>query len=72
MHPKGHLPQSIYPTLLMIDKNQCQAHTRNPWGRSQHRYDYRFRYLLMGSLSILFLAVVIVVIIVIVETSNGH
>lgn len=34
----------------MIDKFQCQTHTRTPWGTNPHRYDYRLRYLMMGLL----------------------
>ena len=71
MNPKNSLPQSVYPTILMIDKKQCQAHTRTPWGKSDHRYDYRLRYALMGALSIVFIAVVIVALIVFVETTKS-
>ncbi|KAL5089741.1 hypothetical protein Trisim1_005136 [Trichoderma cf. simile WF8] len=44
----------------MIDKLQCQTHTRTPWGQSPHRYDYRIRYLVMGLLCASVLAVFIV------------
>ncbi|KAM4060127.1 hypothetical protein HRG_014186 [Hirsutella rhossiliensis] len=44
----------------MMDKFQCQTHTRSPWGRRDHRYDYRLRYLIMGILLVSFLAVVTV------------
>ncbi|OPB39768.1 hypothetical protein A0O28_0096150 [Trichoderma guizhouense] len=44
----------------MIDKLQCQTHTRTPWGQSPHRYDYRIRYLVMGLLCASGLAVFIV------------
>ncbi|KAJ6439560.1 hypothetical protein O9K51_07447 [Purpureocillium lavendulum] len=43
----------------MIDKSQCAAHTRTPWGQRSHRYDYRLRCLLMGLLVALFAAVII-------------
>ncbi|KAL7799802.1 hypothetical protein V8C37DRAFT_365523 [Trichoderma ceciliae] len=41
----------------MIDKLQCQTHTRTPWGKNPHRYDYRLRYLIMGLLCTSILAV---------------
>ncbi|KAL6892360.1 hypothetical protein GGI43DRAFT_386854 [Trichoderma evansii] len=44
----------------MIDKFQCQTHTRTPWGSNPHRYDYRLRYLMMGLLCATVLAVFIV------------
>ncbi|UKZ82022.1 hypothetical protein TrVFT333_009804 [Trichoderma virens FT-333] len=44
----------------MIDKLQCQTHTRTPWGQNPHRYDYRIRYLVMGLLCASVLAVFIV------------
>lgn len=44
----------------MIDKLQCQTHTRTPWGQNPHRYDYRIRYLVMGLLCTSVLAVFIV------------
>ncbi|PNY29919.1 Uncharacterized protein TCAP_00169 [Tolypocladium capitatum] len=40
----------------MIDKSQCQTHTRTPWGSRDHRYDYRLRYLVMAILLASFLA----------------
>lgn len=43
----------------MIDRLQCQSHTRTPWGKDPHRYDYRLRYLFMGLLCISVLAVFI-------------
>ncbi|EHK15957.1 uncharacterized protein TRIVIDRAFT_65218 [Trichoderma virens Gv29-8] len=47
----------------MIDKLQCQTHTRTPWGQNPHRYDYRIRYLVMGLLCASVLAVFIVFIV---------
>ena len=44
----------------MIDKNQCPAHTRQPWGESEHRYDFRLRYAIMGILTFVVLGVVVV------------
>lgn len=49
----------------MIDKFQCQTHTRTPWGSKSHRYDYRLRYLLMGLLCVCVLAVFIVSLVII-------
>lgn len=72
MYPKAHIPQSLYPTLLMVDRNQCQTHTRTPWGTSEHRLDHRIRYALMVAFSIFFIVVVIVAVIVVFETTNGH
>ncbi|KAF5004483.1 hypothetical protein FDECE_9026 [Fusarium decemcellulare] len=40
----------------MAEKTQCPAHTRTPWGQSDHRYDHRIRYLFMGILCVAFLA----------------
>ncbi|RSL63930.1 hypothetical protein CEP54_004975 [Fusarium duplospermum] len=40
----------------MVDKSQCQTHTRTPWGKSAHLYDRRIRYLFMGILFVTFLA----------------
>ncbi|KAM5342969.1 hypothetical protein ACJ41O_013935 [Fusarium nematophilum] len=56
----------------MINKSQCQTHTRNPWGKPGHRYDYRIRYLFMGILFVAFLAVVIVAIVIVVEVANNR
>lgn len=44
----------------MVDKFQCQTHTRSPWGSRDHRYDYRLRYLIMGLLLVSFVAAVTV------------
>ncbi|UKZ64440.1 uncharacterized protein TrAtP1_005657 [Trichoderma atroviride] len=44
----------------MIDKFQCQTHTRTPWGSNPHRYDYRLRYLMMGLLCVCVFAIFIV------------
>ncbi|RFU79429.1 hypothetical protein TARUN_2786 [Trichoderma arundinaceum] len=44
----------------MIDKLQCQTHTRTPWGQNPHRYDYRLRYFVMGLLCTSVLAVFII------------
>ncbi|KAH7179683.1 uncharacterized protein B0J16DRAFT_403010 [Fusarium flagelliforme] len=60
MHPTNRLPESLYPTLLMIDRDQCQTHTRTPWGTSEHRINHRIRYAFMGALSIVFIVVTIV------------
>lgn len=49
----------------MIDKFQCQTHTRTPWGSNPHRYDYRLRYLMMGLLCVAVLAVFIVSLVII-------
>ncbi|KAM0515980.1 hypothetical protein ACHAPE_005601 [Trichoderma viride] len=49
----------------MINKTQCQTHTRTPWGSNSHRYDYRLRYLMMGLLSVCVLAVFIVSLVII-------
>ncbi|PNP41120.1 hypothetical protein TGAMA5MH_06990 [Trichoderma gamsii] len=49
----------------MIDKSQCQTHTRTPWGSNPHRYDYRLRYLMMGLLCVCVLAVFIVSLVII-------
>ncbi|PNP49061.1 hypothetical protein THARTR1_10135 [Trichoderma harzianum] len=44
----------------MIDKLQCQTHTRTPWGHNPHRYNHRIRYLVMGLLCASVLAVFVV------------
>jgi hypothetical protein len=49
----------------MIDKSQCQTHTRTPWGSNPHRYDYRLRYLMMGLLCVSVLTVFIVSLVII-------
>lgn len=49
----------------MIDKFQCQTHTRTPWGSNSHRYDYRLRYIMMGLLCVCVLAVFIVSLVII-------
>ncbi|KAL3606690.1 hypothetical protein FPOAC2_01650 [Fusarium poae] len=72
MYPRNHLSQSLYPTILMVDRNQCRTHTRTPWGTSEHRLDHRIRYALMVAFSIFFIVVVIVAVIVVFETTNGH
>ncbi|VTO84598.1 unnamed protein product [Fusarium graminearum] len=41
----------------MVDRNQCQTHTRTPWGTSEHRLDHRIRYALMVAFSIFFIVV---------------
>ena len=40
----------------MVEKDQCNTHTRTPWGTSPHRYDPRLRYFLMGLLVMLVLS----------------
>ncbi|KAH7133217.1 hypothetical protein B0J13DRAFT_641782 [Dactylonectria estremocensis] len=47
----------------MIDKSQCPTHTRTPWGKNDHRYDHRIRYLAMGILCTVILTVIIVAIV---------
>lgn len=49
----------------MIDKFQCQTHTRTPWGSNPHRYDYRLRYLMMGLLCFSVLAAFIASLVII-------
>ncbi|KAL7950955.1 hypothetical protein V8C42DRAFT_359707 [Trichoderma barbatum] len=44
----------------MIDKLQCQTHTRTPWGKNPHYYDHRIRYLVMGLLCTAVLTIFIV------------
>ncbi|POR30940.1 Uncharacterized protein TPAR_08863 [Tolypocladium paradoxum] len=56
----------------MIDKSQCQTHTRTPWGSRDHRYDYRLRYLAMGILLASFLAVAIVGVVFIFERRDAN
>lgn len=56
----------------MVDKSQCQTHTRTPWGKSAHLYDRRIRYLFMGILFVTFLAAVVVSVLVVVDLANGH
>ncbi|CAH0031983.1 unnamed protein product [Clonostachys rhizophaga] len=47
----------------MIDKKQCPAHTRQPWGSSTHRYSHRLRYFLMALLTFLFFSVILALVI---------
>ncbi|CAH0001811.1 unnamed protein product [Clonostachys byssicola] len=47
----------------MIDKKQCPAHTRQPWGRSTHRYSQRLRYFLMALLTFLFFSIILALVI---------
>ncbi|KAH6885886.1 hypothetical protein B0T10DRAFT_608312 [Thelonectria olida] len=54
----------------MIDRTQCQTHTRNPWGKPNHRYDYRIRYAAMGTLCFTILAVAIAGTVIAVEKSR--
>ena len=56
----------------MVDKSQCQTHTRTPWGKPAHLYDRRIRYLFMGILFVTFLAAVVVAVLVVVDLANGH
>ncbi|KAL6860992.1 hypothetical protein J3F83DRAFT_227037 [Trichoderma novae-zelandiae] len=56
----------------MIDKLQCQTHTRTPWGSSPHRYDPRIRYLVMGLLCISVLAVFVVSLVFIGHSAAGN
>ncbi|PHH85368.1 hypothetical protein CDD83_534 [Cordyceps sp. RAO-2017] len=62
----------VDPLGTMIDKSQCPAHTRTPWGRRDHRYDYRLRYLIMGVLLASFLAIVILGIVFTVERARKN
>ncbi|CAM1509970.1 Fc.00g003050.m01.CDS01 [Cosmosporella sp. VM-42] len=54
----------------MIDNKQCPAHTRTPWGDSDHRYDYRLRYVVMGTLTAIFIGVVVAAIVFLVDRKN--
>ncbi|VUC35150.1 unnamed protein product [Clonostachys rosea] len=47
----------------MIDKKQCPAHTRQPWGSNTHRYSQRLRYFLMGLLTFLFFSIILALVI---------
>lgn len=55
----------------MIDKSQCQTHTRTPWGSPDHRYNFRLRYFIMGILLTSFVAVIIIGIVFIFTRQDG-
>lgn len=56
----------------MIDRTQCPAHTRTPWGESDHRYDYRLRYAMMGILTLVVIAVIVVGVVFTLSTRRGN